>query len=220
MNQRVMRPARQKRGKGLPQSSFEGFTLVEVLVALAITGMLVSVLVSSLYYMFRVQESLRHEIVEREAELRRKAWFMDALAGCLPVEEKEGRPFTGTENEIQCETSAAITPRQSGVPMKITLQLQKEGGGQIKLNYREKEGKPHLLAQWAASEAAFRYIDGKGRALTRWPKEKRDQEALPGLIQLRVKMPEARMLVWLAAPRNTAWLEPPESNPLGLDLTK
>ena len=197
-----------------------GFTLVEVLVALSITGMLVSILVSSLYYMFRGQESLRNEIVERESDLRHKAWFMDALAGCLPIKEKAGAAFTGTESEIQCETTAAISPVQSGTPLKITLQLQKESGDQIKLNYREKEGKSHLLAQWTASEAMFRYIDSTGQEMRHWPKEKGSLEALPGLIELRIKLPDTQTLVWLVATRNTAWLEPVPVNPFGIEMPR
>ena len=199
---------------------FQGFTLVEVLVALAITGMLVSVLVSSLYYMFRVQESLRNEVVEREIDLRRKAWFMDALAGCLPAKEKEGTPVTASENEIQCETTAAVSPGQSGSPLRISFQLQKESGDQIKLNYREGEGKPHLLAQWTATDAGFRYFNTKAQEMRRWPKEKADLEVLPSLIELHVKMPDASILVWPVATRNASWLEPPPTNPFGIEIPR
>ena len=197
-----------------------GFTLVEVLVALAITGMLVSILVSSLYYMFRVQESLRSEIVEREIDLRRKSWFLDALSNCLPVREKEGQPFTGSENEIQCETSAAISPAQSGVPLPITLGLHRESD-LVKLDYRESKGPAHLLAQWPASEARFRYIDSQGREMNRWPKEKQDLEVLPTLIELRVKLlPDNQWQQWTIATRNTVWREPPPTNPFGIEIPR
>lgn len=62
-----------------------GFTLVEILVALAMTGMLVALLMSSLYYGTRVQASLADELQVRERSLRRVDWFASSLQGCMPL---------------------------------------------------------------------------------------------------------------------------------------
>lgn len=69
-----------------------GFTLVEMLVALVVTSLLISILMGMLYYMSRVQDSLQGEVVIREAQLRTKAWFSELVANCLPVEKVPESP--------------------------------------------------------------------------------------------------------------------------------
>ena len=197
-----------------------GFTLVEVLVALVVTSLLISILVSALYYMFRVQSSLQGEIVIREADLRAKAWFADAIANCLPVEAGRGVPFAGSSTEIKCETTAALNPAFNDAPAVVAFSLKRTDSGLMVLTYQEAGGgqKAHVLAEWISDEAEFRYVNLKGEEMDRWPKERTSPETLPRLVNMSVKTSEDFPLVWTVAMRNDPWLEELPKNPFGLLL--
>ena len=199
--------------------AMRGFTLVEVLVALVVTSLLISILVSALYYMFRVQSSLQGEIVIREADLRAKAWFFDAVANCLPVETNIGIPFSGSLTEIKCETTAALNPTFNDAPISVVFSLKRSDGGLMVLTYQETatpEQKVHVLSEWISDEAEFRYIDIQGEETDRWPKEKASPETLPRFVRMSVKTSEAFPIVWNVALRNDPWLEELPKNPFGL----
>lgn len=203
--------------------SSRGFTLIEVMVALVITSLLVSVLVSALYYMFRVQDSLEREVVTRESDLRAKAWFADAVAGCLPVDMSAGSAFAGSEMEIRCETTAALQPAYSGVPTLVVFAIKRGQGDQMLLTYQEpaqKDSRPRVIAEWSASGASFRYVNIKGMETDRWPKNKTDLETLPRLVRLSVKTPDNFPIIWSVALRNDPWIEPPFKLPFGMEMLK
>lgn len=209
-------------GKSLFQRrAARGFTLVEVLVALVVTSLLISILVSALYYMFRVQYSLQGEIVIREADLRAKAWFADAIANCLPVEAGSGVPFAGSSTEIKCETTAALNPAFNDAPAIVTFSLKRSDSGLMVLTYQETGGvsqKAHVLAEWISDEAEFRYVNIKGEEMDRWPKERTSSEILPRFVNLSLKTSEEYPFVWVVALRNDPWLEELPKNPFGLLL--
>jgi prepilin-type N-terminal cleavage/methylation domain-containing protein len=200
----------------LPTRSGSGFTLVEVLVALAITGMLVSVLMSSLFHIFRVQESLRDETAIRERQLRERAWFREALAGCLPEEAESSYHFQGSRTELQCETSNALLPESLPMTAQIRMALLQEDDRVI-LSYEENgDGKAQAnLANWKGMSAEFRFIDAAGTARESWTPQ--DTEALPRQIWLLLTPARpggARPEVWLAAPKSDPWrLERPALPP-------
>ena len=201
------------------RQSTRGFTLVEVLVALVVTSLLVSILVSALYYMFRVQDSLQGEVVIREADLRAKAWFSEAVSNCLPVETGMGAPFSGSSTEIKCETTAALNPDFNGAPAIVVFSLRRNEGGLMALTYQEPEHssqKSHVLAEWVSDEAGFRYVNIKGEEMDRWPKERNDPETLPRFVNLSVKASEEFPVVWAVALRNDPWLDELPKNPFGV----
>jgi prepilin-type N-terminal cleavage/methylation domain-containing protein len=194
-----------------------GFTLVEVLVALAITSMLVSVLMSSLFYIFRVQEGLRDETLLRERQLRERAWVREALAACLPEEGENNPHFQGSRTELQCETSNALLPEKLPMTARIRMALIEEGD-RTSLRYEESGGKtPVTLADWNGVSAEFRFIDAKGEAREQWQQGK---EALPRQIWLlltSVRMEDAgRREVWLTAVRADPWLPEKPALPPGM----
>lgn len=198
-----------------------GFTLLEVLVALVMTSLLVAVLVGALYYVFRVQDALRSEVIEREQALRARAWFVDALRGCLPAEAGSKSVFTGSAATIRCETTTALKPRRLPAPERISFSLRRQGGGP-QLDYQEERdgAAPRTVASWHAGEAYFRYIDDAGEELQDWPPSRAEPETLPRLIKLVVKNAEGET-AWLAAPGADPWLPPkPRGNPFGVELPK
>jgi prepilin-type N-terminal cleavage/methylation domain-containing protein len=215
----------QPLGGRLKRECSRGFTLVEVLVALVVTSLLISILVGMLYYMFRVQDSLQGEVVIREAQLRAKAWFSDTLANCLSVEKGAGVQFEGTKLQIVCETTAALSPRSGNAPTVVYLRLDRNPLGSLALSYSEsKQEEPHavshVLAEWSGGEGGFVYVDAKDQESDRWPTDKSDSETLPKLVRMSVKRSDDPPVEWVVAMRNTPWLEELPKNPFGLGVFK
>lgn len=193
-----------------------GFTLVEVLVALAITTLLITVLIGALYYVFRVEDTLRDEVIGREANLRAKAWFAGALQACLAEDKNSETAFQGNAQELRCETTAPISPRRQPIPLLIALTLSRDADGTTTLNYSEPGAVPKsqaAIASWPATAASFRFADFDGGELDYWPPNKPDAAVLPMYIELILKSAGNPDDTWLVAPRVDPWQPPVPKNP-------
>lgn len=209
----------------LNRRASHGFTLVEVMVALIVTSLLISILVSALYYMFRVQESMQGETVIREAELRARAWFTNAVAACLAIEEGSGVVFSGTATELRCETTAALSPGSAFAPTTVVFSLEKpkETSGSVSLAYRElaqASEKAVVIASWSGKDAQFRYHDVAGKETETWSVSGTDLERLPVSVSLMVREASELKPVLQVALENSPWLEQKPKNPFGVESSK
>ena len=196
-----------------------GFTLVEVLIALAITGMVVSVLMSSVFYGAKVQSGIRQELVDREQLLRGKAWFYEVLSACLPADAASGSAFEGTPQYIVCDT---LMPLQGGKIMgsqRIRISLKGSSGQALQLVYSPTAGKgePFVLSELPFTEGRFSYYAAGGKVSPKWPLQFNDPETLPARIELNVRDSgnEASSVIWTVSLRATPWLEPKVRLPFG-----
>lgn len=201
----------------------KGFTLVEVLVALVITSLLISILMGLLFYVYRAQTSLRAEIVEREFDLRTRDWFSETLSGCLPAAGMSGNEFTGTRDEINCDTLTPLRPQRIPAPQRITLAIRRNSNNQNELTYRQQgdntsNSTPLILLPFG--EAQFIYYDLHGEEKNEWPASSNNAETLPRRIRLVVKQSSKVVFDWLATPRADPWLEPVMPNPLGIEIPR
>lgn len=206
-----------------PHTPSKGFTLVEVLVALVITSLLVSILMGLLFYVYRAQTSLRAEIVEREFDLRTRDWFSETLSGCMSAAGMSGNEFIGTQTEISCDSLAPLRPQRILAPQRITLSLRRNSNNQNELTYNQQgdntsSGTPLTLLPFG--EAQFIYYDTHGEEKTEWPVVMNNAETLPRRIRLVVKQSSKVVFDWLATPRADPWLEPVITNPLGIVLPR
>jgi len=197
-----------------------GFTLVEVLIALAITSMLISVLMSTLFYIFKVQESLYQETVTREQKLRGWSWFRIAIYGCLPLDENEPRAFKGSSKEVSCESNTAIIPGSRSVPLEISFQISNQNSGLVQLSYNQlnrAQTTPLPIQTWPASQAYFKYTDAAGQDLDQWPPPSRlPYETLPQLVKLFVGPPGNQEVIWIAPIGADPWMPQVQQLPPGL----
>jgi len=209
-----MSPGFYKRGTS------KGFTLVEVLVALAITGMLVSVLMSILFYLFKVQESVRGELVTRELHLRTQDWLREVVSGCLPDARQSPRAFKGDQRTVLCETTGPISPTPLPTTAVATLFLEAKDGVTT-LNYRDTSfpsSKSVPLLIWNDSDISFLYLDSGNNTHDSWPFESKDYEALPRQVWLVQGAKDAHKILWMAALRADPWLPEKQKLPMGMSF--
>lgn len=197
-----------------------GFTLIEVLIALAITGMVVSVLMSSVFYGAKVQSGIRLELLDREQLLRGKAWFTEVLATCLPADTASGSAFEGTAQQIVCDT---LMPLQGSTVLgaqRVRLALRKPPGqSALQLVYSPLSSslEPQVLTELPFGEGQFSFTDANAKRTSKWPQQINDPETLPTRIELALRdsgSPTAQA-VWAVSLRATPWLEPKQRLPFG-----
>lgn len=207
-------------------SKARGFTLIEVLVALAITSMVVSVLMSALFYAAKVQSAIRQELVERDYALQAKAWFSETLGSCLPADPDSGAGFLGSAHEISCDTLMPLQGKKYITAQRIYLSLRSSGSQSQQLIYRQTgstaQSYEQLITTLPNGTATFSYIDIQGQELDIWPKTAKDPETLPRRVRLLVRptMSSQIKLEWIASLGASPWLEPVLTNPFGVQLKK
>lgn len=198
-----------------------GFTLVEVMVALAVTTALVSILMGSLFHIFRVQESLRAEVQDRELRLRAHAWFRMFFAGCVPFASGEEGGFVGQDRRALCETTNRIVPRRMPVPGVASLALE-ESENAVSLIYQgraSESDKKMVLMRWPASGAKFVYLDAQGQEREGWPSPETPEQLLPTAVKMIVHSPPpAADIVWFAPFQADPWRDETPKLPPGLNM--
>lgn len=211
--------------KRLPvtRSTTRGFTLVEVMVALVITSLLVSILMGLLFYVYRGQDALRGEVVEREFELRTRDWFSETLSACMPAEGMSNNEFIGSPTEISCDSLAPLRPKRILAPLRITLTLRRNSNNQNELAYSQQgdtSSTSTSLTLLPSGEAKFIYYDTHGEEKIEWPIGKNHPETLPRRVRLVIKQSSETVFDWLATPRADPWLEPVIKNPFGIEVPR
>ena len=202
-----------------------GFTLVEILVALAMTGMLVALLMSSLYYGTRVQASLADELQVRERSLRRVDWFASSLQGCMPLAPKTGAAMVATATEITCMTVSPLQARAQPSPQRIRWTLRKsENDPRIaELTYKDLDDSSSselVVESFPASQARFAYVGVNGQEVLTWPLTAQSPETLPRLIYMVLEDGRTAQVAWVTALLADPWLEQEAQNPFGLELPR
>ncbi len=189
-----------------------GFTLVEVLIALAITGMVVAVLMSSVFYGAKVQSGIRQELVEREQILRSRAWFAEVVSSCIAADMPSGSAFEGAAQEIVCETLMPLQGNKvlGSQRVKLTLKRSPDGAGlQLVYSPLTRDASPSVLYEFSARDGQFAFIAADGKTSARWPVQVNDSETLPARVELKLKRSDADVsdLVWTVSLRASPWLE-------------
>lgn len=197
-----------------------GFTLIEVLISLAITGMVVSVLMSSVFYGAKVQSGIRQELVEREQLLRGKAWFSEVLSTCLPADGPSGSAFDGSSQQIVCDTLMPLEGNRvlGSQRIKLTLKRSDDGSG-LELLYSpvSSTASAAVLEKFSVAEAQFSFIAANGKTFVKWPVQVNDPETLPTRVELKLKgeSGDAKDAAWTVSLRASPWLEPKPRLPFG-----
>ena len=206
------------------QTVSRGFTLIEVLIALAITSMVVSVLMSSVFYGTKVQLSIRQELVEREQFLRSKAWFSELLGSCLPADAASGSAFEGEGQEITCESLMPLQGRKFTTSQRIRLSLRADAKQNHQMVYYQPSTAEvgQIIAEFSGGTTSFVFVGTDGVEVTKWPVMSNDPETLPRRIQLKIKgsTGERTDFEWSTSVRASPWLEPVLKKPFGLDLPR
>ncbi len=160
-----------------------GFTLLEVLVVLAITSLISVVLIQGFSLILGARNSVQNKIVGLEQVVLKQNIFLEPLRGILPDYPNRPNIFQGGPQSVRGLT---IRPLQSrvGTPTGFSMTMDYDSGrDETELVYQESGFSPQTLGRWKGAKGTFRYRDQTGTWLEAWPPNP-DVPQTPWLIQL------------------------------------
>lgn len=188
-----------------------GFTLVEILVVMIITGFVVGILMQSLHQMFRLQTDLGGEIFHTQNGAMYTDWFRQSINGLMPDYVDGKQKFRG---ELRRMSGLTISPldQESGALTPFVWRMEFDPGtGQTGLYYGN--GQPgKLILAWKGNNGRFIYLDEKNEPHDSWPPFLGKWPQLPSAIYLENATEEQSRLI-VAIPRG-----PQEHLPSRIDI--
>lgn len=146
-----------------------GFTLLEVLVVLVITGMLAAVLTQAFGFVLQIRMSVMNKITGLEKTAVTRNLYLSPLEGLVPDYPEKPDVFVGTENRIHGLTTHAIENRPGAlVPFDLYFEYA-SNDAQMTLVYKEKGREPLKLGSWPGNTGRFTFKDSSGPWLASWP---------------------------------------------------
>lgn len=148
-----------------------GFTLVEILVVLIITGFIVAILLQSLHQVFRLQTHFGSEIFHTQNGAMYADWFRQSINGLMPDYMDGKHKFLGERRQMSGLTLSPAD-QEIGVLVPFAWRLEFDSrSGQTGLYYGNAEEKlPALpILSWQGNGGRFIYIDAENEPHDSWP---------------------------------------------------
>lgn len=177
--------------KTFPRAPAEGFTVVEMMVVLMITGMALALGFQSLMQWQIAEAALQRTAATTRTDLLTSYWWQDAMRAATPVEDA---PFRGDGKSMQMMSLAPLFASSGGITPMAWEIIEEQG--QVFLRVKEFERDTRLPISHA-TRAEFRYTGADGRTSSQWPPELTSQPThLPQGIQLRLTTAEGEEKLW------------------------
>jgi prepilin-type N-terminal cleavage/methylation domain-containing protein len=154
----------------------KGFTLMEMLVVLILTGLISTLLIQGLTHVLGLRIRFLSQLEKQTTETLQAHWFREISRSLVPDHPSGKNIFSGTEQGFQGLSFASLSGIK-GVPTPVFIELVYKSGN-IFLQY--KETNPNALigdetfaaweiARWTGHGGRFSYLDRSGRWHSHWP---------------------------------------------------
>lgn len=202
----MIRPARFAR-----PLSRRGFTLVEMLVTLAIMSMIAALLWQGMQGMFRVERLLQRSGVEGQLVTVRREWVRSLVRAGEVEPLGAERRWKGDSSNLQLASTEALNlPGMGGHVFNLTLSDAPEGSVQsLRLVevlpsgvVRVEPPRSIELLQWRGRPGRLRYLDGERGWVDQWPPP--ESLRLTGMAERDLVLEAQAMLPRLPA---AVWIE-------------
>ncbi|SMC28942.1 prepilin-type N-terminal cleavage/methylation domain-containing protein [Andreprevotia lacus DSM 23236] len=185
----------------------QGFTLIEVMVALVMTALVMTLLMGASFYVLQIREKLSTEVISGEQSTRQQLWYRQIIAGLQPLKAGVQEHFDADETGFRALTLHPLSASAVDAPTQVELRLQKLDDGVTVLNYTGQDGSKLELARWAEGTASFEYYNLAGKPLSNWTSLTQPDEHVPQAIALKVMSDNNTRQVsyWLASVSSDPW---------------
>lgn len=189
----------------------QGFTLVEMLVTMALTALIASVLWQAMHQITRIERLLQRSAVGGQLDLVRREWLRSLIQSALVEQIGAPRQFTGGARQLTLNSSESVAmPGLAGPRVRIRFDLEKATQrrqllielGPSEATVSSAEPVAVELLGWTGSEGRFRYLNADGTWLDQWPPE--PSKLVPSgdleldfLREARAGLPRLPRAVWL-----------------------
>lgn len=164
----------------------KGFTLVEMLVALAITSLVMTLLMGAMYYILQVRQKLASEVYDGEVTIRTQAWFRQLVHGIVPLDSNLPDTFEGDAKGFRALIAPTLSVALEGAPEPVQLRLESGSKG-VSLIY-QASGPAFAIATWPANSGHFEYVLRSGKTLDKWSPLEQVTDHAPRAIALTLEM--------------------------------
>jgi general secretion pathway protein J len=176
-----------------------GFTLVEILVVMIITGFIVAILLQSLHQVFRLQTHFGREIFQTQNGAMYADWFRQSINGLMPDYKDGKHKFLGERRRMSGLTLSPLGLEGGAlIPFNWRLEFDPRSG-QTGLYYGDGQPGEPILA-WEGNNGNFIYLDAENEVHESWPPFLGQWPQLPRAIYLENGVAEQRHLI-VAIPR-------------------
>jgi len=153
----------------IPVKQSHGFTLLEALVVLVITGLVSVVLVQGFGLLLSARTSVQDKVAAVNEAVVEQSLFLEPLRGVVPDYPDRPHLFTGDAQRLHGMTARPLQAR-AGTPVPFTLTLTYDRqSDQTTLTYQEDNTDPLVLGSWDGAKGAFAYRDITGPWQESWP---------------------------------------------------
>ena len=177
-----------------------GFTLLEVLVVLVITGMISAILIQGLGVMLNVRNSIASTILDLKSIVLHRNIIADPVIGVIPDYPEKPNAFRG-ERDTMHGLTIRSPDSDTGVPRPFRLYFQRDAAKNMTaLMYQTEGQEAHAMGLWVGSGGSFAYRDLTGDWLNEWPPPLNNQApATPWLVQIKTGIPGSEEIVAFVA---------------------
>lgn len=195
-----------------------GFTLIEVMVALVVTSLVMTLLMSATYYVLQIRIKLNDEVRSGELIARQQLWFRQTVGSILPAGDTSPNAFSGDEQKITALVSRPLQARSLNYPESIALTLKKTETQGVDLIYKSLEfsDAPEIkIMSWPDSTARFAFIDELGKEEKAWNSLNQPLLKVPRAISITVEnmRDSSQKEVWFARIDADPWTFKPPPPP-------
>lgn len=180
-------------------SGQRGFTLLEMLVVLILTGVITGILMQGLNQVFRLQTHFGRELFNTQQGQMYAEWFRQSVNGLMPDYNDGTHKFKGSQREFSGMTLSPLDmAAETLVPFVWRLRFDPKSG-HTQLLYGVEDDAPAVLA-WRGNSGRFVYIDDNREAHDDWPPFLGKWPQLPKAIYLESRSAEEPRII-VAAPK-------------------
>ncbi|KAF0812335.1 hypothetical protein IGB42_03325 [Andreprevotia sp. IGB-42] len=198
-----------------------GFTLIEVMVALVMTALVMTLLMGASFYVLQIREKLSAEVNDGERGTRQRLWFRQTIAGLQAVKTESPDHFDGDETGFRALVLRPLSAELTSAPELIELRLKKRDEGGTALIYTAGETSVEL-ASWPEGKARFGYFNTEGKVLSIWNSRTQASEHVPSAVEISVQNENdtVAMDYWLASVTVDPWIDDKKPPQFLLDAIK
>lgn len=162
-----------------------GFTLLEILVVLALVSLISTLLMGALYQIYQLQLRLEDRSNTEERTELGVRWFQSVVNGLQTDRNGQPNSFRGNSNRISGLTSADLSVDGFGMILPFQLEVTEDSEiDGMRLEYVRNDKRTPLLVV-ASGRIRIDYLDENGSLQPEWPPSAAAPQ-LPALVQLRI----------------------------------
>ncbi len=145
-----------------------GFTLLEMLVVLILSGMIVTILMQGLQQVFRLQTHFGREQFNTQQGEMYTEWFRQSVNGLIADFNDGQHKFKGAAREFSGMTLSPLnTATEALLPFTWRLKFDPQSG-RTQLQYGAADDAPVVLS-WPGNTGRFVYVDKNNETHDTWP---------------------------------------------------